>query len=94
MLGLSNRTFSEFVLDSTAREIYNAKCEYSSGSKANRLRGFWNEEPNVIVAKLIGDLLDYMMEAPLFDAPSMATNNCVVLSSPVDGSITVSVVPA
>ena len=65
VLGFSNRTFSEFVLDSTGREIYNAKYEYGSGSKANRFRGFWNEEPNGVVAKLLGDLLDYMLESPL-----------------------------
>jgi hypothetical protein len=62
VLEFSNRTFSEFVLDSTGREIYDGKYDYSSGSKANRLRGFWNEEPNGVVAKLIGDLLDYMLE--------------------------------
>jgi Abortive infection C-terminus len=62
VLGFSNRTFSEFVLDSTGREIYNVKYEYGSGSKANRLRGFWNEEPNGVAAKLVADLLDYMQE--------------------------------
>src|SRR5690242_13962195 len=60
VLGFSNRTFSEFVLDSTGREIYSAKYDYGSGSKANRLRAFWNQEPNIVVGKLIGDLLDYV----------------------------------
>jgi hypothetical protein len=75
VLGFSNRTFADFVLDSTGRDIYSDKYDYGSGSKANRLRGFWNEEPNGVVAKLIGDLLDYMLEGgplpsetqPLFD---------------------------
>jgi hypothetical protein len=59
VLNFSNRTFEEFVLDTTGREIYNPKYDYGSGSKANRLRGFWNEEPNPVVAKLLGAMLDY-----------------------------------
>jgi hypothetical protein len=59
VLDFSNRTFAEFVLDSTGREIYDQKYERGSGSKANRLRAFWAEEPNHIVGKLITDLLDY-----------------------------------
>lgn len=62
VLDFSNRTFEEFVLDSTGRGIYDDKYSYASGSKANRLRGFWNEEPNHTVAKLLGDLLDYTAE--------------------------------
>src|SRR5215468_2001792 len=69
VLGFSNRTFSDFVLDSTGRDIYSAKYDYGSGSKANRLRGFWNEEPNGVVAKVVGDLLDSMTDNPL--APEM-----------------------
>ena len=46
VLHFSNRTFSEFVMDSTGREIYDSRYDYGSGSKANRLRGFWNEEPH------------------------------------------------
>src|SRR5262245_61837225 len=62
VLDFSNRTFSEFVIDSTGREIYDSRYDYGSGSKANRLRGFWNEEPNHVVAKLMGDLVDYAAE--------------------------------
>jgi hypothetical protein len=42
VLNFSNRTFEEFILDSTGRSIYDARYEYGSGSKANRLRAFWN----------------------------------------------------
>jgi len=44
VLDFSNRTFSEFILDITGRGIYDARYDYESGSKANRLRGFWKEE--------------------------------------------------
>jgi hypothetical protein len=63
VLDFSNRTFAEFVSDSTGREIYDPKYERGSGSKANRLRVFWAEEPNHVVGKLLTDLLDYCRPA-------------------------------
>ena len=75
VLNFSNRTFEEFILDATGREIYNAKYDYGSGSKANRLRGFWNEESNPVVARLLGAMLDYALEegACKDDDPQLAT---------------------
>jgi hypothetical protein len=54
VLGFSNRTFDDFFIDSIGRRI-----PETFGSKANRLRGFWKEEGNGIVAKAMGDMLDY-----------------------------------
>jgi len=59
VLDFSNRAFAEFVTDSTSRDIYDSKYSYDSGSKANRLRAFWTQEPNHVVAKLLNDLLQY-----------------------------------
>jgi len=59
VLDFSNRTFAEFIRDSTGRDIYDAAYDYASGSKANRLRAFWQREPNPIVGKLMSDMLDY-----------------------------------
>lgn len=59
VLDFSNQTLAEFVADSTGRDIYDAKYNYASGSKANRLRAFWDQEPNRLVGKLITDLLEY-----------------------------------
>jgi hypothetical protein len=59
VLDFSNRTFQEFIQDNCNVDIYNAKYDYESGSKANRLRAFWSREPNHIVGKLLSDLLDY-----------------------------------
>lgn len=58
VLDFSNRTFAEFVLDSTGRNIYDPSYDYASGSKANRLRAFWQKEDNAVVAKLMADMLD------------------------------------
>jgi len=45
VLNFSNRTFGEFVVDSTSRDIFDGKYDHASGSKANRLRAFWRECP-------------------------------------------------
>jgi hypothetical protein len=58
VLDFSNRTFAEFILDSTNRNIYDARYDHASGSKANRLRKFWQVEDDATVAKLMGDMLD------------------------------------
>ena len=57
VLDFSNRTFEEFVIDSTGLSIFDEKYNQASGSKANRLRAFWSLEPNDVVAKLLRDLL-------------------------------------
>jgi hypothetical protein len=59
VLNFTNRSFAEFVLDSTGRNIYDSRYDYESGSKANRLRAFWQKEENGVVGKLMGDMLDY-----------------------------------
>lgn len=59
VLDFSNRTLAEFVAESTGRDIYDAKYDYASGSKANRVRAFWTQEPNYLVGKLVSDLLAY-----------------------------------
>lgn len=59
VLDFSNRTFQEFILENAGIDIYDEKYNYASGSKANRLRAFWTEESNYVVAKLISDLLEY-----------------------------------
>jgi hypothetical protein len=63
VLDFSNRTLAKFVVESTGRDIYGAKYDYASGSKANRLRAFWTQEPNHLVGKLITDLLEYSRPA-------------------------------
>ena len=59
VLDFSNRTFQEFIIENSGIDIYDAKYEYNSGSKANRLRAFWDKEHSYIVGKLIVNLLEY-----------------------------------
>lgn len=62
VLDFTNRTFEEFIRESTRRNIWDARYEYGSGSKANRLRAFWTKEENELVGKLLNALLDYCGE--------------------------------
>lgn len=59
VLNLSNRTFDELILDNTSINIYEEKFSYGSGSKANRLRAFWDKESNYLVGKLTLAMLEY-----------------------------------
>jgi hypothetical protein len=58
VLSFSNRTFEDFILDTTGRQIYAKTYENGSGSKANRLRAFWSIEPNHVVGALLSAMLD------------------------------------
>lgn len=59
VLDFSDRTFQEFILENIRIDIFDEKYAYASGSKANRLRAFWKEEPNYLVGKLIEDFIKY-----------------------------------
>ncbi len=62
----SNRTFDEFVLEHTGVEIYSDKY---SGSKASRLRAFWDTESTYLVARLLRGMIEYwklQKAAPLY----------------------------
>lgn len=76
VLDFSNKTFSEFVFESVRIEIYDDKYDYASGSKANRLRAFWDIEDirafwdiedNYTVGKLIKDIIENWKEEKLLN---------------------------
>lgn len=59
VLEFSNGSFQAFVLENSGLDIYDSKYEYQSGSKANRLRAFFDKESSAIVGRLIDGLLEY-----------------------------------
>jgi hypothetical protein len=75
VLDFSNRTFQEFVIDTTGRDPYDA-CYYQGSSKANRLRGFWEHEGNGVVGKLMGHMLEYGVENGLFTGKDAVLEGC------------------
>lgn len=60
VLNFSDRTMQEFFLDSIGVDIEDSYFMYGSGSKANRMRGFWMKAPDHHVAKLLGDLIELL----------------------------------
>jgi hypothetical protein len=42
ILNFSNRTFEEFFREVVGVQIYDSRYDRGSGSKANRLRAFWD----------------------------------------------------
>jgi Abortive infection C-terminus len=65
----SNRTFQEFVHDSTGLDIYTDNIG-GYGSKASRLRFFWSRQPDHVVGKLLRDLVN------LHDGDSALKQKC------------------
>jgi hypothetical protein len=61
VLDFSDRTFQEFIADSIKVDIYDEKYNHGSGSKANRLRGYWLVESNYNIGKLLEKLLEYWL---------------------------------
>lgn len=72
VLDFSDRTFGEFFSD-FGIDIHSDEYARASGSKANRLRAFWDLAPADLVAAVLGDLIDIAEEA---GAESEAANRC------------------
>jgi uncharacterized protein (TIGR02391 family) len=60
VLNFSDRTMGEFFIDDVGINIYDEKYNYASGSKANRIRGFWTVADNKLVGKSIFKLVEYI----------------------------------
>ncbi len=77
VLDFSNRTFSEFIEEAVSRDIYDARYEYGSGSKANRLRGFWTVENNYLTGKLLAALIEYGKDMDAFKNDGTLPEECL-----------------
>lgn len=60
VLDFSDRTIGDFFKDKLAVDFFDEKYNYSSGSKANRMRGFWKTASNQLVAASINKLVEYI----------------------------------
>ncbi|GIW67959.1 MAG: hypothetical protein KatS3mg096_827 [Candidatus Parcubacteria bacterium] len=67
VLNFSDRTMGEFFRDEVGVDIYAEKYNYASGSKANRMRGFWLKADNKLVGKSIIKLIEYIETQILID---------------------------
>jgi hypothetical protein len=55
----TNHTFMQFVADVVDINIYDERHKGFSGSKASRLRHFWETESNQLTARLLEAMLEY-----------------------------------
>ncbi len=60
VLNFTNRTIEEFFRDDVGIGIYDNRYNYASGSKANRMRGFWQVASDALVGKSIQKLTEYI----------------------------------
>jgi hypothetical protein len=67
VLNFSDRTMAEFFRDDVGIHIYSQKYNYGSGSKANRIRGFWSRVDDKTVGKSVLKLLEYIENQILLD---------------------------
>lgn len=58
VLDFSDRTFEEFFREVVGVEIYAPRFDLGSGSKANRMRAFWQVATDSQLLKLLGGLLE------------------------------------
>ncbi len=77
VLNFSNRTFAEFFLDSFGIDIYDERYDYGSGSKANRMRAFWDKESNHLVGRVLGLLFEEWGEFKGYGAPEEPPEECL-----------------
>lgn len=62
-LNFSHRTLGEFIEEHAGRDVYAKDYpQRGSGSKAWKMRAFWEVEPNHLCGKLITALIDYRAE--------------------------------
>jgi hypothetical protein len=83
VLDFNNSTFQEFVADNVGKDIFHERYNKASGSKANRLRAFWIEEPNHRVGKLLSELLDYYVAGCMSDGQEDLLRECRRIASSV-----------
>ena len=60
VLDFSDRTIKEFFEDEIGINFFDEKYNYATGSKANRMRGFWKVADNKLVAESIIKLVEYI----------------------------------
>ena len=81
VLNFSNRTMAEFFLDSVGIEIYDQKYNRASGSKANRMRAFWEKESNYTVGKLLFDIFNNWSDLSCYNDSEKPPEDCLKIAA-------------
>ena len=88
VLDFSNRTFQQFVLETTGNDIYAPEFNRESGSKAHRLRAFWELKPDRDVGKLILAFCQYQRKFCFLGVDEALWTSCVDIGNRLCGNIT------
>ena len=59
VLNFSDRTYARFFVEEVDRDIDDPRFQVESGSKAWRMRSFWDQEDNWVVVKCLSALLEH-----------------------------------
>jgi len=92
VLDFNNRSFADFIITSVKKNIWHERYELNSGSKANRLRRFWDIENNSIVGKLLFDLSEYwktqkmISNSSISDGEKLLYSECVKIANRLSGN--------
>ncbi len=81
VLDFSNRTIEEMFLESVGVEIYDEKYNQGSGSKAHRMRAFWEKEDNYLVGKMLRYIFDNWSEFKRHNDPVTPLDECVKIAN-------------
>lgn len=57
VMNFTNNSFEQLFRTTASIEIYGQKYNLGSGSKANRMRDFWDAEPDAVVGKVLKEML-------------------------------------
>src|ERR1035437_6621354 len=88
VLDFSNRTFQELIFETTGADIYSAQFSKESGSKAHRLRAFWELKPDRDVGKLILAFCQYQREFCFEGVNQELWTSCVSIGNRLCGKTT------
>jgi hypothetical protein len=85
VLDFSNTTFQKFVFESTGLDIDKENVG-GTGSKANRLRHFWDAQPDNVVGKVLMDLIEYDRTSSHVKEKSSRIANRLIQPAPLPGT--------
>jgi hypothetical protein len=67
VLDFSNDTFADFFQETVNKDIYSSEYSNKGDSKANRLRAFWEVEPDPVVGQVLLEMLEIWRYGNILD---------------------------
>ena len=81
VLDFTDRTFSEFFESVLGIDVYDKRYAYRTGSKANRMRGFWKADSNHSVGIVLDKMIDYAEGRGLTPEQRIVRDGCRQIAS-------------